>query len=33
MAKPTENKDDKNPNKKALEMSPGLMMMISNDVL
>ena len=33
MAKPTENKDDKNPNKKALEMSPSLMMMISNGIM
>lgn len=33
MAKPTENKEDKNPNKKALEMSPSLMMMISNGVM
>lgn len=33
MARPTENKDDKNPNKKAFEMSPNLMMMISNGIL
>jgi len=33
MAKPTENKDDKNPNKKAFEMSPSLMMMISNGIM
>ncbi|MBQ4647065.1 MAG: flagellar basal body-associated FliL family protein [Candidatus Gastranaerophilales bacterium] len=33
MARPTENKDDKNPNKKALEMSPSLMMMISNGIM
>ena len=32
MARPTENKDDKNPNKKPIEMSPSLMMMISNGV-
>ena len=33
MAKPAENKDDKNPNKKALEMSPSLIMMISNGIM
>lgn len=33
MAKPTENKDDKNPNKKAIEMSPSSMMLISNGVM
>lgn len=34
MAKPTENKDDKNPNnKKMLEMSPGLMMLVGNGVM
>lgn len=33
MAKPTENKDDKNPNKKTFEMSPSAMMMISNGVM
>lgn len=33
MAKPAENKDDKNPNKKAIEMSPSLMMLISNGVM
>lgn len=32
MAKPTENKDDKNPNNK-VELSPSLMMMISNGVM
>lgn len=33
MAKPTENKEDKNPNKKGLEMSPNIIMMISNGIL
>lgn len=33
MAKPAENKDDKNPNKKAIEMSPSLMMLVSNGVM
>ena len=34
MAKPTENKEDKNPNgKKTLEMSPSLMILISNGVM
>lgn len=32
MARPTENKDDKNPNKK-VELSPNLMIMISNGVM
>ena len=32
MAKPADNKDDKNPNKK-LEMSPSLMVLISNGVM
>lgn len=32
MAKPSENKDDKNPNKK-VELSPTLLMMISNGVM
>lgn len=32
MAKPADNKDDKNPNKK-IEMSPGLMVLISNGVM
>lgn len=33
MAKPTENKEDKNPNGKKVEMSPTLLMMISNGVM
>ena len=33
MAKPAENKEDKNPNGKKVEMSPTLLMMISNGVM
>ena len=34
MARPTENKEDKNPNnKKNIEMSPSMMMMISNGIM
>ena len=33
MAKPAENKDDKNPNKKMLELSPGLMMLVCNGII
>ncbi|MBR5304704.1 MAG: flagellar basal body-associated FliL family protein [Candidatus Gastranaerophilales bacterium] len=33
MARPTENKEDKNPNEKAFEMSPSLIMMISNGIM
>ena len=34
MAKPAENKDDKNPNnKKMMELSPGLMMLVGNGVM
>ena len=33
MAKPTENKEDKNPNKKTFEMSPSIIMMISNGIM
>ena len=34
MARPTENKEDKNPNnKKVIEMSPSLMMLISNGIM
>lgn len=33
MAKPAENKEDKNPNNKKVEMSPTLLMMISNGIM